>query len=265
MSKSQIKLPQVPTNTFVESKDTECSDAYNFDASSLRFGEVKRKEITGDNGTKINWMTIPIGACYNADQKSGPEVVGDLLFKLDEELQTFGVAPDLSGKKLQMATCLFSQGNKTDKQVAFVETINKITAKVISFLVSIKYDIGVPDLIESDLRKMNPIYYTKNKDTKIPDPDKPMLYIKINQHTVLKDGKKKVDLKEMSLTKKFFKVRPVIQFDSISISGGKYKISVTLNSGKMKSSEGAKKIFISDDEEDEDGDGDSSAGSAGSN
>ena len=242
----EVQSLTVNKSKFVDVSNSQLSDPYDYDVSHLRFSELITKTIRGEEGglpVKIN--RIYIGTVY----KNGK--VGELLFKLKDELFSFGVSQ--SNNKYQTSICLFTKDNPTDNQRKFVSTINNICKKTIQYLVEIRETIGFYDLCESDLRKINPIWYTRTGGK--PDMNKPVLYVKLPQDkhqkvtTMFIYNGTEVDI--MELEKIYFTMKnPVLLFECISIVANKFKIKIVLTETKIKKNNGIRKRFndSSDDE-----------------
>ena len=242
----EVESLTINKSRFVDVSESKLSDPYDFDVSKLRFSELITKTIQGDEGqlpVKIN--RIYIGALYDNNK------VGELLFKLKDELFSFGVVQ--SNNKYQTSLCLFTKDAPTENQHKFIATIDRICKKTIQYLVQIKDKIGFYDLCESDLRKINPIWYTKTNGK--PDATKPVLYVKLPQNkygkitTIFLHNGKEVDVSE--LEKIYFMMKnPVLLLECISIVANKFKIKIVLTETKIKKNDGVRKRFNdSSDEE----------------
>ena len=107
---------------------------------------------------------------------------GDLLLPTSM-LYSYGVQKNenletgkVSGYSLSL--CMWNRDGATDEEKEFVNTINKITEKCKKHLMSVKEDIEKYDLEMNDLKKLNPLWYKRDKG-KIVEGKGPVLYPKL--------------------------------------------------------------------------------------
>ena len=158
----------------------------DFTATTLRF----QKPI---NGGSPNTFRIPICA-----SKHGQTVPS--LFIATPTVYSFGVSPQANiGEKVDenfanvkyyaLPICLHSKNGATDEEVAFVDLFNRIVDACKAYLCTKELNeqigkFGDDQIQISDLKKLNPLYYKKEKGQVVPGTG-PILYPKL---MVRKDG-----------------------------------------------------------------------------
>jgi len=159
------------------SKTTEISDPRTYDVNNLIFDEPIKSEIPNSS---LSFYRINLGT-KNQDGKTE----GELIFESDR-CQTFGIkeALDLQTKALtgySFGIMLYDKGAPTELQIALVETIQKIVEKCKDHLTDkvIAKKIKKANLERSDLKKMSPISFMKDKETEEEDKNAPVLNSKL--------------------------------------------------------------------------------------
>ena len=168
------------------SSTSQIVSSTDFTANTLRF----QKPI---NGGSPNTYRIPIYA-----SKNGQTVPS--LFLATPTVYSFGVSPQANiGEKVDddfgnvkyytLPICLHNKGGATAEELAFVELFNKVVDACKTYLCTKELNeqigkFGDDQVQLSDLKKLNPLYYKKEKGQIVPGTG-PMLYPKL---IVRKDG-----------------------------------------------------------------------------
>jgi hypothetical protein len=146
---------------------------------------------------------------------------------------------------------LLNKDGASQEELEFVETLNAIVNHTKKYILTNKKDLKLPLLDESDLKKFNPIFYKKDKETgDISDDAIPTLYLKVAISK--KDGVEKIistfydkktesEINPLDLLKKYCWATAAIKFESIFI-GSKLSLQLKLyeadvellNSGKKR-------------------------------
>jgi hypothetical protein len=201
----------------------QLSSVSNFDVEKMVFSEAKESAIP-------NSYRITIGTQY----PNG--TVGPLLFSTDnvysfglEENKSLDNTGRVSGYTIPL--CLWNQEGPTAYQKDFESTLERVSEHIKKYILrpEVKKAVKKFDLVESDLRKFNPIW-RKKEDGEIVEGRSPMLYPKLmcdknlKIYTVVAD-KNGVDLDPLSLIGQKCNVRACIKIDSIFI-GSKISLQV---------------------------------------
>jgi hypothetical protein len=152
--------------------NVQLSNVYNFNTEKIIFSEAKETAIPGS-------FRITIGTQY--EDKS----VGPLVFSTDN-VYSFGVQENKSLDKPVRVTgysiplCLWNKEGPTEYQLKFIETIEKVSEHIKKHILrpEVKKSVKKYDIVESDLRKFNPLWY-KKEDGEIVQGRGPMLYPKL--------------------------------------------------------------------------------------
>jgi len=201
----------------------QLSSVSNFDVEKMIFSEAKESSIP-------NSYRITIGTQY----PNG--AVGPLLFSTDN-VYSFGVQENksldntgrVSGYTIPI--CLWNQEGPTAYQKDFEDTLDRVSDHIKKYLLrpDVKKAIKKSDLVDSDLRKFNPIW-RKKEDGEIVEGRSPMLYPKLmcdknlKIYTVVAD-KNGMDLDPMQLIGQKCVVRACIKIESIFV-GSKISLQV---------------------------------------
>jgi hypothetical protein len=205
--------------------------ALNYDTSKMIFSDPIQGSIP-DSKPAINYSRINISTKYDDG------TIGDLLFST-EECYCFGVSENMNqetGKVngFVMPIVLFDKNGPTDNQKEFVNTFNNIVERCKDYLIENKEELGQYDLERNDLKKLNPLYYKKEKG-KVVDGTSPVLYGKLivskkNGDKIItcifnKDSGESINA--LDLLGKHCYVKAAIKIESIFI-GNKISIQIKL-------------------------------------
>jgi len=199
------------------------SSVQNFNTENIIFSEAKETNIPGSYRISI--------ACRYPDKSTGP-----LLFSTDN-VYSFGIQENKSLDKPIRTTgysiplCLWNRDGATDYQTQFIDTVNNVSDHIKKYMLKsdVKKSVKKYDLVDSDLRKFNPLWY-KKEDGQIVEGKGPMLYPKLmcdknlNIYTLFADQNGR-DVDPSSLIGQKCIVRVCIKIESIFIGS---KISLQL-------------------------------------
>lgn len=199
------------------------SSVQNFNTDNIIFSEAKESNIPGSY--RINIST-----------KYENGTVGPLLFSTDN-VYSFGVQENKSLDKPIRTTgysiplCLWNKDGPTEYQTQFIDTIDKVSEFIKKYMLrsDVKKSVKKYDLVESDLRKFNPLWY-KKEDGEIVEGRGPMLYPKLmcdkklKVYTLFADQYGR-DLDPMTLVAEKCIVRACIKIESIFI-GSKISLQI---------------------------------------
>jgi len=211
---------------------TIISDVTNFDANSITFSKIRENpKIPGSYRIYLNTRT--------------PDGESPILFCTDTVF-SFGVQETKSLVNKDVTTgytlpiCLHDMDGPTEEQEAFIEALNSIVEKIKQFLLTpaVKQSIKRFDMVESDLRKLNPIYRKIDPETGLPVSDKgPTLYPKLITTRDLKIQTEFADMngryiEPMTLLGNKFKVRVLLHIESVFI-GSKISIQIRVKEAEV--------------------------------
>ena len=197
---------------------------------SIIFSECQKGSIP-DSKPPINYRRINISTTY-PDGSTGPLIVPT------GECFSFGLSENLNmdtGKPngYVVPLCLFNRDGPTKAEKEFVETFEAIIDACKDHILENKDEIEKYDLEPSELKKLNPLYYRREKG-KIVEGTGPTLYAKVIISK--KQGDKILTqfydpsgepLDPMTLLQKYCAVKAAIKFESIFI-GNKISMQIKL-------------------------------------
>ena len=203
--------------------NVQLSNVNNFNTDKIIFSEAKETAIPGS-------YRITIGTQY--EDKS----VGPLVFSTDY-VYSFGIQENKSLDKPVRTTgysiplCLWNKEGPTDYQIKFIETIEKVSDYIKKHILKpeVKKSVKKYDLVETDLRKFNPLWY-KKEDGEIVQGRGPMLYPKLmcnkelQIYTLIADQNGN-DIDPLTLLNQKCNVKVCVKVESIFIGS---KISLQL-------------------------------------
>lgn len=223
---------------------TTLTSASGYNVKNIIFSKPEVGNIPGGN---LTFKRIRIGT------KNLDGTTGDLILSTSE-LFSFGIQEntDMATGKVNghvMPLCLWSKGGATDEEKEWTTTFNKIVDKCSEHVLSVKDEIEKYDLDESDLKKLNPLYWKREKG-KIVEGMGPTLYAKLIESkktnsilTAFSDSETDEDLDALSLKKQYCYVTAAIKIESIFI-GNKISLQVKLYEGVIrKLSSGPKRLL----------------------
>ena len=191
----------------------------------------------------VEYKRWPIGV------KNSDGSVSSLIVEMPE-CYSFGLSENIKQEtgKLDGYTlplCLQDQQNPTDEQRECVDKFNEIIEHIKKYCVDHRDEIEKYELELADLKKMNPIYYKKEKG-KIVDGAGPVLYAKVledkKKGTIMTPFSDKAgnDVDPMTLLNKHCRAKAALKFECVYV-GAKvsvqikiYEAQVTLRDGGMK-------------------------------
>lgn len=217
--------------------NTQLVSAIDFDTSKLIFSEPIQGSIP-DSKPAINYSRINISTKYDDG------TTGDLVF-CTEECYSFGLNENLNQETgkingFVLPIVLHNKNGPTENELAFVNTFNNIVEKCKDYLLENKDDLNQYDLERNDLKKLNPLYYKKDKG-KIVEGASPVLYGKLivskkNGDKIISDFFDRDSgepINALDLLGKHCYVRAAIKIESIFI-GNKISLQVKLYECEVK-------------------------------
>jgi len=217
--------------------NTELISANSYDVSKMIFSDPIEGAIP-DSTIKYKRINI---STLNDDGS-----VGELVLPT-EKVYSYGVSENInmnSGKVdgYVLPLVLFNKNGASDEEKNFVDTFNNIVEKCKEYLLENREELGQYELEKNDLKKLNPIFYKRDKG-KIVDGSPPTLYAKLIVKKDKKDGNKIIsvffdedtgdNVNPLELLGKSCYARAVIKFESIFI-GNKISLQVKLYEAEVK-------------------------------
>lgn len=223
--------------------NTQLTSAFGYDVKNIRF----RKPVDGSilNDT-VKFKRIAIGT-KNPDGSLGELVIPTL------QVYSFGLSENVNPQTSKtdgysLSLCLYSKDNVTEEQKKWVETFNSIVEHIKQYLLDHKDDIEKYELEPADLKKLNPLYYKKDKG-KIVEGTGPTLYAKVMQNkknnlitTPFCDENGK-DIDPLSMLGKRCYATAAIKFEGIFI-GSRISLQVKVYEAKLKLIDSAPRRFL---------------------
>lgn len=216
--------------------NTQLNSADGLNISNIRFSEPIESSIP----PSISYKRV--GLTYINDDGSE----GELIVSTDE-LYSYGVGENtnmetgkVNGYVLPLV--LHNKSGPTPYQKTFVDVFNKIVERCKDYLMENKEELGQYELERNDLKKLNPLYYKKDKG-KIVEGSSPTLYAKLIVKKDKKDGNKIITvffdrdsgdtMDALELLGKHCYARAAIKFESIFI-GNKISLQIKLYECEVK-------------------------------
>ena len=223
--------------------NTQLTSAFGYDVKNMRF----RKPIDGSilNDT-VKFKRVAIGT-RNPDGSLGELVIPTL------PVYSFGLSENINPQSQKadgysLSLCLYNKDNPTDEQKKWVETFNAIVENVKQYLLDHKDDIEKYELEPADLKKLNPLYYKKDKG-KIVDGTGPTLYAKVMQNkksdliTTPFCDENGNDIDPLSILGKRCYATAAIKFEGIFI-GARISLQVKVYEAQIKLIDSAPRRFL---------------------
>ena len=213
--------------------DTQLTSAKGYNVNNIIFS---KPQAGGLKDTSVKFRRIYLSTKY----PDGSE--GDLIISTPRVF-SYGVIENLSQDDKNKVNgfvfplALFNKEGATDEQKIFVDTFNNIINHSRKYLLDHKRELKLPTIDESDLKKLNPIFYKKDKETgDIADDALPTLYLRLAISK--KDGIDKIlssfydkktgnEVNPMDLLKKYCWTTAAVKFESIFL-GSKISYQVKL-------------------------------------
>ena len=223
--------------------NTQLTSAFNYDVKNMRF----RKPIDGSilNDT-VKFKRVAIGT-RNPDGSLGELVIPTL------QVYSFGLSENINPQSQKadgysLSLCLYNKENPTEEQKKWVETFNAIVENVKQYLLDNKDLIEKYELEPADLKKLNPLYYKKDKG-KIVDGTGPTLYAKVMQNkksdliTTPFCDENGNDIDPLSILGKRCYSTAAIKFEGIFI-GARISLQVKVYEAQIKLIDSAPRRFL---------------------
>lgn len=181
------------------STNTQLTSAIGYDTKKMIFSAPQQGSISNTGGgPEIKYKRISIST-ENPDK-----TVGDLIIPTTKVF-SFGVSENtnLETGKVNgyvMPLCLHNRDGASKEEKQWSDTFNNIVERCKEHLVENRNDIEMYDLELRDLKKLNPLYYKKEKGV-IVEGFGPTLYAKL---LVSKKKKKKTDDDHNKIVTMFF-------------------------------------------------------------
>ena len=213
-----------------------------YDTSRVRFSKPILGSLQNQGGPTISFKRIMIGTVNEDGSK------GELILET-EEVFSFGVSEnkDISTGKLNgyvMPLCLHNRNGPTDAEDNWVTVFNNIVEKCKEHLIKSREEIEQYELETNDLKKLNPLYYKRDKG-KIIEGTGPTLYCKLivskkQKNSILSifglvsDGDDDItDINPLELLGKYCYVKAAVKIESIFI-GNKISLQVKLYEAQVR-------------------------------
>ena len=229
--------------------NTQLITASSYDTSRMIFSDPVEGNIP-DSKPAITYKRI------NISTTNDDGTVGELVIPT-ERLYSYGVSENvnMNTQKVDgyvLPLVLYDRDGATEEQRAFVQCFTNIVDKCKEYLLENKEELGQYELEPNDLKKLNPIYYKKDKG-KIVEGAAPTLYAKLIVKKDKKDGNKIISVfydeetgdqvNPIELLGKACYSRAAIKFESIFI-GNKISLQVKLYEAEVKVvSSGTKRLL----------------------
>lgn len=212
-------------------ENTQLTSAFGYDVNSMIFGKPKDGSIPN---SAVAFKRIMIGT-RNSDGSTGELVIPTT------RVYSYGLAPTTNlqtGKQdgYTMSLCLHNRDSPTKEEKEWVETFEKIVEHVKAYLLEHRDEIGKYELESSDLKKLSPVFYKRDKG-KIVGP--PTLYVKVNQNKKTDEittpfcNEKGEDIDPLSTLNKRCWATAAIKVESIFI-GAKISLQIKLYEASVK-------------------------------
>lgn len=227
------------------SENTQLTSATGYNTDRLVFSDPQ----TGNIPNSVPAITF---RRINIQTKNPDGTIGDLIIPTTK-LFSFGVSentnPD-SGKVngYVMPICLWNKDSPTQEEKDWSTTFDKIVDKCKDHLIENKDSLEMYDLERNDLKKLNPLYWKREKG-KIVEGSGPTLYAKL---IVSKKHDKIVSMfydfegnnvNPLDLLQKYCYAKSAIKIESIFI-GNKISLQVKLYECEVKVSESGMKRLL---------------------
>lgn len=157
------------------SENTQLTSASGYDINNIIFSDVQHESIP-KSVPQINYKRIMIRT------KNSDGTIGDLILPT-EKLFSFGISENTNQETGKvngyvMPLCLHTRDGATKEEKEWSETFTAIVEKCKDHLIANKEEIEHFDLERNDLKKLNPLYYKREKGKIVPGTG-PTLYAKL--------------------------------------------------------------------------------------
>lgn len=196
----------------------------------------------------------------NISTKNSDGSVGELIIPT-ERCFSFGVQENLGLDKKTvngyvLPICLFTKDAPTKAEREWVDTFEAIVKRCSDYLIDHKDDLEEYELEEAHLKKLNPLYYKKEKGKRVEGAG-PTLYPKLIQSKKLDKIQTKIvdkrgnELDPLSIQKKYCYVKAAIKIEGIYIGGGKYTLQVKLYNAQVELLDSGIKMLLAPEADDD--------------
>jgi len=223
--------------------NTQLTSAAGYETTNMIFSKPEKGTIPGSG---LTYMRIKIGTKYSDGTH------GDLIISTDGgELYSYGTqenkSPEgkITGHVLPL--CMWDRDGPTKAQKATTDSIDAIVEQCKDWLLNNKDKIEKYDLDKSDLKKLNPLYWKREKG-KIVEGRGPTLYSKLIESkkngilTTFFDIETDEEIDPLTLKTHCFVV-PAIRIESIFI-GTKISLQVKLYEAVIRPLDRARKSLL---------------------
>lgn len=212
-------------------ENTQLTSAIGYDVNNIVFGKPKDGSIPN---SAVAFKRIMIGT-RNPDGSTGELVIPTT------RVYSYGLSPTTnlqSGKQdgYTMSLCLHNRDTPSKEEKEWVETFEKIVEHVKTYLIDHRDEIGKYELEASDLKKLSPVFYKRDKG-RIVGP--PTLYVKVNQNKKTEEittpfcNERGEDIDPLSTLNKRCWATAAIKVESIFI-GAKISLQIKLYEASVK-------------------------------
>lgn len=213
--------------------NTQLTNASGYDVNNMKF--TKPKDGSIPNST-VAFKRIAIGT-RNADGSLGELVIPT------PRVYSYGLSPSTNmqtGKidGYTLALCLYNRDSPSAEEKEWVETFDRIVDHIKKYLLDNRDSFGKYELEASDLKKLSPLYYKKDKG-KIVEGAGPVLYAKVIQNkkndtiSTPFSNERGIDIDPMTLMNKACYATAAIKIESIFI-GAKISLQVKVYEAEVK-------------------------------
>lgn len=213
--------------------NTQLTNASGYNVNNMKF--TKPKDGSIPNST-VAFKRIAIGT-RNPDGSLGELVIPT------PRVYSYGLSPSTNmqtGKVdgYTLSLCLHNRDGPTAEEKEWVETFDRIVDHIKKYLLDNRDSFGKYELESSDLKKLSPLYYKKDKG-KIVEGAGPVLYAKVMQNKKNEtistpfSNEKGIDIDPMTLMNKPCYATAAIKIESIFI-GAKISLQVKVYEAEVK-------------------------------
>jgi hypothetical protein len=224
--------------------NTQLTTPIGYNCSRMVFSKAETHSVPN---SPISYKRINIGS-INPDG-----TVGDLVIETNR-MFSFGVSEntELGTQKVNgytMPICLYTKDSPTKEEKDWVEGFNAIIERIRDHILESKDEIGKYDLDASDLKKLNPLYWKREKG-KIVEGQGPVLYAKLIERkkdnkilSVFYDEQTGEEVDPLSLIGKYCYSRAAIKIESVYV-GNRITVQVKLYEASVQQQQAGPKRLL---------------------
>jgi hypothetical protein len=227
--------------------NTQLSNVINYDVNNMIFSKPVMGSIPNSK-PEIKFYRI------NISTKNPNGTVGELILPTSE-LFSFGVSENTDPitkvpNGYVFSICLANKDGASDEEQAWIDTFNFIVEKCKDHVLEHKGDVERYDLERNDLKKLNCLYYKKEKGVIVPGAG-PTLYAKLiaskkhNKILSMFFDQDNNELNPLDLVGKYCFARSSIKIESIFINASKISLQVKLYEAEVRLLEMGMKRLLS--------------------